>query len=63
MGKFKIGLQIDVTFLQQLSKEKSSGVSIEKSRHHVVMHPIHLKNFNGSVKELLNLGIAKFDKK
>lgn len=63
MGKFKIGLQIDASFLLQLCKEKTSGVCIQKSQHHVVMHPIHLKNFSGSVKDLLNLGIARYDKK
>lgn len=63
MGKFKIGLQLDVKFLQELCKQKTSGVSIQKSRQHMVLHPIHLKNFSGSIKDLLNLGIAKFDKK
>lgn len=63
MGKFKIGLQLDVKFLEELSKEKTSGVTIQRSKHHVVMHPIHLKNFSGSIKDLLNVGVGKFDKK
>lgn len=63
MGKFKIGLQLDVKYLEELAIKKTSGVSIQKSRHHVVLHPIHLKNFSGSIKEILNLGVSKFDKK
>lgn len=63
MGKFKIGLHLNVKYLRELCNEKTSGVSIQKCQHHLVMHPIHLKNFNGSIKDLLNMGIAKFDKR
>lgn len=63
MGKLKIGLQLNVSFLEELSNKKTSGVSIQKSRQHLVLHPMHLKNISGSIKDLLNLGVAKFDKK
>lgn len=63
MGKFKIGIKFDKKFLNKLIQEANSGVVIQTAKHHLALHPIHLNNFNKSVKDLLNEGIAKYSKK
>lgn len=63
MGKFKIGIKFDKKFLNKLTQESNSGVVIQNAKHHLALHPIHLNNFNKSVKDLLNEGITKYNKK
>ncbi|KAJ8924788.1 hypothetical protein NQ315_000941 [Exocentrus adspersus] len=63
MGKFRIGIDFDKKYLQGLTKEENSGVELQTSKHHLALYPTHLRNFNKSVKDSLNEGIAKYNKK
>lgn len=62
MGKFKIGIKFDTKFLNSLTQIDNSGVEVQNAKHHLALHPIHLNNFNKSIKDLLNAGIAKYNK-
>jgi len=62
MGKNKIN-SFDKQFLDTLVEDKSSCVEVKEQNYHIALHPFHLNNINESVKDLLNQGISKYDKK
>ncbi|KAJ8936021.1 hypothetical protein NQ314_012525 [Rhamnusium bicolor] len=62
MGKFKIGIKFDIKLLNTLTNNINSGVEILRSKHHLSLHPIHLNDFNKSIRDILSGGIAKYNK-
>lgn len=62
MVKYKVAIQFDRNFLKELQKKENSGVEVCKSTHHIALHPVQLNNFKNSVKDVLNEGVAKYNK-
>ncbi|KAJ8943166.1 hypothetical protein NQ318_008030 [Aromia moschata] len=63
MVKFKTSLKFDKNVLKELKDDSNSGVELHKAPHHFSLHPIQLNDFGQSIKDILNQGIAKYNKK
>ncbi|KAJ8963647.1 hypothetical protein NQ317_002563 [Molorchus minor] len=62
MVKFKINFKFNKSLLNKLVASSSSGVTLQRIKHHLALHPVHLNDLNKSVKDILSLGIAKYNK-
>lgn len=61
MDKFvKKNIKFNKKLLNKLKKTEQSGVAIRNVIQHLAIHPCQLKNFNDSVKDLLNEKLSKY---
>lgn len=49
--------------LDDLVQAENSCVEIKEQNYHLALHPFHLTYINESIKDILNKGIARYDKK
>lgn len=49
--------------LKALIEDKNSCVTVHKSFYNLALYPYHLTNISTSIKDILNAGVAKYDKK
>ncbi|KAF2902610.1 hypothetical protein ILUMI_03588 [Ignelater luminosus] len=56
-------IRFEKEHLDDLVQEENSCVEIQEQNYHLALHPFHLTNINESIKDILNKGIARYDKK
>lgn len=54
--------QFDVAYLNEVVQNKNSCVEIQHKSMHLTVHPFHLNDFNGSLKEILSRRITRYCK-
>ncbi|CAH0545898.1 unnamed protein product [Brassicogethes aeneus] len=62
-AKQKFGISFDKKLLNQLKDNECSCVEVHQKTQHLALHPLQLENLNNSIKDTLNKGIARYNKK
>lgn len=62
MGYNKLKKEFDIKYLKQIKEDENSCVELQRKQLHLTIHPFQLKDFAASLKEILSVKIARYNK-